>query len=376
MTREQAWAGGISFACLLVYVFSWSDGISLVDAGLFQMVCQDNGIAHPPGYPLATLLCHPFMSLSLPGTLPGNLFSALFAAATLVVFFSLCRTFSLEPVWSVLATFALGLALSFWSQSIIIEVYTLNTFLFGLAYLSTVRYLDGHRELWLVVAVLAFALGLSNHWPLIILSSIAFIPILLAEYTRVQAVLFRPGLLVTLLLCLLVGLSPYLLILTKPVGVVSMIGDIHSIEDLWRLVSRQTYQDRNLEGISQMQSYLWWLPLMSINQLGMLAWVLVPLGMLHSFYCLSRRYAVSLLLLWVSNVMILPLISSYPFDESMQAHYVSWTLLAIFPCAIWLALGVKFLLSRFPTIEGFAAAVVILAIAIQNFSRLGSQDTI
>lgn len=376
VNRELARAGGISAVCLLIYVLSWSDSISLVDAGLFQLICQDNGIAHPPGYPLATLLCHPFMSLPLPGTLPGNLFSAAFSSATLVVFFLLARSLALEPLWALLATFSLGLALAFWSQSIIIEVYTLNTFLYALAFLGTIRYLEGGRDCWLIIAVLAFAFGLSNHWPLILLSAFAFLPLLIARFKRVRAVFMRPGFLASLILCLLAGLSPYLLVLMKPAGVTSMIGDINDLQDFWRLVSRQTYGDSVFEQANNNFGYLWWLPFTSINQLGHLAFFLVPLGVIHSFKHLRLRFAASLVLLWLSNVTLLPLITNYPFDQSMQAHYSTWILLAIFPCAIWLALGLRMLLSQFPSVRVFGVAAVILAIAAQNFSRLGAQDTI
>jgi len=374
--RELPWAGGVAFACLVVYVFSWSGSISLVDAGLFHLVCQDNGIAHPPGYPLATLLCHPFMSLPLPGTIPGNLFSALFGFATLVVFFYLARVFTLEPLWAALATFSLGLASSFWSQSIVIEVYTLNTFLFAFAFLGTLRYLDSGRDAWLVGAVLAFAFALSNHWPLIVLSALAFLPLLLADLAKVRAVLVRPILLLTLVACLLLGLSPYLLILLKPVGVTSMIGNVSDLADLWRLVSRQTYGDSVIESVRGSQEYLLWLPMASIGQLGALAWVLVPLGVYASFRQLPMRFAVSLMVLWLANVTLLPLLSNYVFDESLRALYVTWTLVGLFSCAIWLALGLRLLLSKYPSIQGVAAAAVIAAMASQNFSRLGAQDAI
>lgn len=372
--RELTWAGGVAFACLVVYVFSWSTSISLVDAGLFHLVCQDNGIAHPPGYPLATLLCHPFMSLPLPGTLPGNLFSTLFGFATLVVFFYVARTLTLEPLWAALATFSLGLALSFWSQSIVIEVYTLNTFLFALAFLGTLRYLASGRDGWLIGAFLAFAFALSNHWPIIMLSALAFLPLLAADLPKVRAVFARPGLVLTMVACLLLGLSPYLLILLKPFGGTSMIGNVSDFADLWRLVSRQTYGDSVIESVRGSQEYLLWLPVASIGQLGALAWVLVPVGAYASFRQLPSRFALSLMVLWLANVSLLPLLSNYVFDESLRALYVTWTLVGLFSCAIWLSLGLRLLLSNYASIQSVAVIAVIAAIGMQNLSRLGARD--
>ena len=65
--------------CAALYFATVSSSIAVVDAGLFMMVCDANGIAHPPGYPLATLICHPMVSLPFEGVIPGNLFSTLFA---------------------------------------------------------------------------------------------------------------------------------------------------------------------------------------------------------------------------------------------------------------------------------------------------------
>jgi len=48
---------------MALYVITVSSSISVVGTGLFMMVCEANGIAHPLGYPLATLICHPMMSL-------------------------------------------------------------------------------------------------------------------------------------------------------------------------------------------------------------------------------------------------------------------------------------------------------------------------
>ena len=88
---EIIWLAGCLIVVILLYAATMSSSITLVDAGLFHMVCADNGIAHPPGYPLATLLCHPFMSLPFMGTIPGNLFSTVFALATLVMLYIVAR---------------------------------------------------------------------------------------------------------------------------------------------------------------------------------------------------------------------------------------------------------------------------------------------
>src|SRR6185295_11010858 len=93
---------------------------------------------HPPGYPLFTLIGHlfsllPFGSVAYRVHLASALFGALSGAALW-----LCvRALVGARLPAYLAALALGLSPVFWSQSIVAEVYTLNTFfLLVLVYLG------------------------------------------------------------------------------------------------------------------------------------------------------------------------------------------------------------------------------------------------
>lgn len=58
------------------------------------MVCLYNGLAHPPGYPLFTLICPAFSQISwLDPVISGNLISALFAALAGALIFNVVPTF-------------------------------------------------------------------------------------------------------------------------------------------------------------------------------------------------------------------------------------------------------------------------------------------
>jgi len=67
------------------YAITMPTTITLEDAGLFQMVCHLDGISHPPGYPLFTILCNQ-MTLA-PGVVTGNLISVVFALVAVVLFY-------------------------------------------------------------------------------------------------------------------------------------------------------------------------------------------------------------------------------------------------------------------------------------------------
>ena len=54
----------LAFLLSAVYWLTLPPGVTFEDTGLFATVCYNAGIAHPPGYPLHTLLCIPFARLA------------------------------------------------------------------------------------------------------------------------------------------------------------------------------------------------------------------------------------------------------------------------------------------------------------------------
>ena len=75
----------LSVLALTGYLLTMPRLITLEDAGLFQMVCHLDGISHPPGYPLFTMLCNA-MTVA-PDVIVGNLVSVVFALGAVLVFF-------------------------------------------------------------------------------------------------------------------------------------------------------------------------------------------------------------------------------------------------------------------------------------------------
>ena len=77
---------GLLLGALILYVVTLAPGVLPADSGEFQVVAATLGIAHPPGYPLYTLLGWAFTRLTPAHPAWGlNLLSALLAAATLAV---------------------------------------------------------------------------------------------------------------------------------------------------------------------------------------------------------------------------------------------------------------------------------------------------
>ncbi len=90
--RIRAWltparvALGLAVAAFALYVATLAPGLLPADSGEFQLVAATLGIAHPPGYPLYTLLGWLFTRLTPANPAWGlNLLSAVIATLTLVV---------------------------------------------------------------------------------------------------------------------------------------------------------------------------------------------------------------------------------------------------------------------------------------------------
>jgi len=88
------------------------------------------GIAHPPGYPLYTLLVHLFMQLPF-GTpaLMGHFSSAVFGALACGALYGCARLTGVSPVPALVAAWLFGTQEHVFSQAVIAEVYSLNLLL-------------------------------------------------------------------------------------------------------------------------------------------------------------------------------------------------------------------------------------------------------
>src|SRR5579859_4626763 len=75
---------------LVLYLATCSPTINFLDSGELTTVAWTLGIAHPPGYPLYTLISSAFIQLPLgPPAWRMNLLSALFAAGAVGLFYGL-----------------------------------------------------------------------------------------------------------------------------------------------------------------------------------------------------------------------------------------------------------------------------------------------
>ena len=179
LTRADRQIALLLFAvALAIYLRMAAPDLLAGDAGEFQFAAWRWGLAHPTGYPLYLLLGGVWQRIwALVGMGPAralNMLSAFAAAGAVSAFYLLVRGWLLSPllisrVAALLAAFFLMLNPTFWSQSLIAEVYTAQVLLLVLLLLVahqvevTVAPTGEARRGWIMLLWLLTGVNLAHH---------------------------------------------------------------------------------------------------------------------------------------------------------------------------------------------------------------------
>ncbi len=354
----------------LVYLWSVPPTVVFEDDGLFLLSAYFNGISHPPGYPLYTLLAH--LVTMLPGTsvaVKVHALSALFGALTCSCVYLLAYQMINNRVAASMAGLAFGWSEVFWSQSIIAEVYSLNAFLFFLmlTLMMQIRRAPG-QAVWLSRNIaLCFGLGLSNHWPLFVLSSPLVIA-MLWPWDRSRIILF-----IKAIPFLLVGLLPYLwmVIRSQMDPVISFYGPINSLYKLWFVISRAGYADVDTSSTAtwiDKYDFAVYFFRQFISQYGLPGMVLVITGFVSQW----RQWPLSLVigygLAFLCNSLVLIGMLGFDFDVLHQYIFRVYPTIAYGIASLWLGLGfhtfVNFIRARKQSVIGVQTFIYGLALIV------------
>ena len=202
------WTAGI--LTFIVYLYTLAPTVSLEDSGELAVASDYLGVPHPPGYPIWTMITWLFTRvfsfvkyLGQPNPawsvgLVSALFGALAAGVTAML---ICRSgsdmlresrdavhtasHSVEDtlcwVGGVVGSLVFAFSPVMWSQSIIVEVYSLNAFFLVLIFLLTYRWMRQPSPHLLYVTAFVFGLGLTNYQVLLLAALPLAIVILLRD---------------------------------------------------------------------------------------------------------------------------------------------------------------------------------------------------
>ena len=188
-----------------LYVHTLAPTVLPSNSGEFQFVTHILGIAHPPGYPLYTMLGKLFTLLSVGDVAYRvNLMSAFFAALTLAMVSRTVRRITGSALAGVVGALALGTSTTFWAQATTANVRSLTAFFTALMLFALVNCAKAiiqrnstsnrqamgrrctqisseknqrasalicvqNREVDLIIFALAFGLGITHHGSLVFL---------------------------------------------------------------------------------------------------------------------------------------------------------------------------------------------------------------
>lgn len=153
-----ALAGSAAFA---VYALTAAPTVTAEDSGELAAAAWTLGIAHPPGYPLYMLLAHAFARLFPFGEVAWRLsiLSGALGAAAVALAVLLALRLSATRRAAVSAGLVVAFMPALWSQSTIVEVYTLSAVVLLVAVHAAILYLvrPAPSRLW----ALSYVAGLS-----------------------------------------------------------------------------------------------------------------------------------------------------------------------------------------------------------------------
>jgi hypothetical protein len=232
----------------------------------------------------------------------------------------------------------------FWSQSIIAEVYTLNTFFaFTLLYLGLRIHVRERfdRRVVLIMGLL-FGLSLANHWPLMLLVSPAYAILLWPCRRNILR------LLPALLLLVLLGLSPYAWLIVRSWSdpVFSFYGPLNTLAEFWTMVSRTGYAATDASVSATWIDrifYIRYFGLLLLLQFAIIGAGLGLVGGVVQWREWGPRISMCLTLVFLMPSLVLIFLLGFDYD-SLHAHvYSVYPLPAYAVAAIWMALGLRHL---------------------------------
>jgi hypothetical protein len=235
----------VTVAAGVLYFLTAARDIVVGDTPELITAAATLGVAHPPGYPLFTMLGHLFSLLPF-GSIPFrvNLLSVVCDSLVVgVVYFTAVRL-TRSQLAAAIAALVLAVNPTFWEWSLAAEVFPLNNLFAATVILLLVIWHEEPRRTGLLIAAFLVAgLALTNHQTIVLLAP-AFCFVL---WRQREVVLAQPRLLVIGAIAFAIGLLPYGYILwAASHHPVYSWGNVSSFHDLVRLILRRSYGSTRL----------------------------------------------------------------------------------------------------------------------------------
>lgn len=361
----------VAVALCALYAATASRGVITEDDSLFVLSSYFLGIEHPPGYPLFTLMGYLFSHLPLATVAYRvHLVSVLFGGLTCGLAWLCAKRLTGSSVAAYLAAFALGASPVFWSQALIADVYTFNTFFLVVIMLLGLRICPARGPLptveeqgrllgWMAFL---FGLSLSNHWPLMLLVAPAFLVLL----WPVRILILRK--LWLLLPLVLAGLLPYAWMVYRswmPVPI-SFVGPLESVREVWAFISRQGYAEVDHSLSANWLDHVKFFRFMMgqlVLQFALVGTLLAIAGSAVQWRLVGRRVGAFLTIAFFMPSFVLILLLGFDYGRQSAHVFEVYPLPSYVVAALWLALGFDWAVQRW-ALRPLQARLVAAALGV------------
>jgi len=176
LLRRNAAALGVFVFFGVLYAVTCARTIQGGDAGELMLIAAEGGAAHPPGYPLLSMLVQAAVRLVPVGNdaFRAALVSAGLAAACLAALCDAVQRLTRNEWAGIVAAGALGFSTTFWHYATVAEVLAGAALTVALVIAVAVRIAQGWRGAGALAALgLAVATGIANHHTVLLLAPLA-----------------------------------------------------------------------------------------------------------------------------------------------------------------------------------------------------------
>ncbi len=225
---------------LYFYVTSLTVDIFGGDVGDLVTAAFVRGVAHPPGYPLFTILGFfvSHLNLDLETVTKVGLISALASITALYVYSKIIELFTQNRLIQIISVGSLAFSYHFWLYSVIPEVFALNSLLSLCVIYNSLAFYKYEKFRNLGLITFFVGLGLSNHMTILL-----FLPFVVGIIInkRKRVISYRRKLFL-LPLFFVIGLLPYVYIpIAASANPIISWDDAKNLDNFIHLVFRRDY---------------------------------------------------------------------------------------------------------------------------------------
>lgn len=336
------WIAGLFI--FFVYVYTLAPSIIGGDTGELVAVVCATGVAHPPGYPLFSMLAKLFSFIPLSSIAwRVNLLSAVSDSLAAVVILITVRRWTRNQCAGLVAAGLFAFSPVIWANAVVAEVFALNNLLLTIMLYLGLRFSEDRSAKFAYLTSLVFGIGMSNHHTCLFYG----IPIMLWILITGRGQLWTIRRLAAIAGCFILGLLPYAYLPLADLRITAISwGNTSSVRGFLTHLMRSEYGTLNLaankpdsggyflRGISE---YFRALPYHTLY-VGL---ILALAGLSHAIRREGAKgFTFITLIAFASYVIVFHLLANVPIDQPLYLKIQSrfWQQANLLVC-VWAGLG-------------------------------------